>query len=247
MDWSTHYPAFVDHNVVDAGAPVKTENESQPSKTLSTNVTIADIGCGFGGLLFALSPLLPDKLILGMEIRTHVTSFVQDKIAAMRKQSLAPETAAPARVDDTTQHTSLAKQPYQNISCIRANTMKFLPNFFSKAQLTHIFLCFPDPHFKLRKHKARIVSATLNSEYAFVLAPGGRVYTITDVKDLHLWMAGHFDTHPSFRRVTDTELTGDACVAAMLVETEEGKKVDRNNGEKFVAVYERLPNQDYPP
>jgi tRNA G46 methylase TrmB len=46
---------------------------------------------------------------------------------------------------------------------LRANTMKFLPNFFTKAQLNKIFLCFPDPHFKARKHKARIVSTTLNS------------------------------------------------------------------------------------
>jgi tRNA (guanine-N7-)-methyltransferase len=26
---------------------------------------VADIGCGFGGLLFALAPIMPDKLLLG--------------------------------------------------------------------------------------------------------------------------------------------------------------------------------------
>lgn len=60
--------------------------------------------------------------------------------------------------------------------------MKFLPNFFRKGQLSKIFLCFPDPHFKTRKHKARIVSTTLNSEYAYVLREGGIIYTITDGK-----------------------------------------------------------------
>jgi Putative methyltransferase len=29
-------------------------------------VEIADIGCGFGGLLIALSPVLPDRLMIGM-------------------------------------------------------------------------------------------------------------------------------------------------------------------------------------
>ena len=91
----------------------------------------------------------------------QVTEFVQDRISALRAQN--PNTLQ-----------------YQNIACIRANTMKFLPNFFRKGQLSRIFLCFPDPHFKARKHKARIVSTTLNSEYAYVLREGGIVYTITD-------------------------------------------------------------------
>ena len=112
--------------------------------------------------------------------------------------------------------------------------MKFLPNFFTKSQLHKIFLCFPDPHFKARKHKARIVSYSLNSEYAYVLAPGGKVYTITDVEDLHLWMVEHFEKHPSFERVSNTEVEDDVCVEVMRSETEEGKKVERNSGSKSV-------------
>jgi tRNA (guanine-N(7)-)-methyltransferase len=118
--------------------------------------------------------------------------------------------------------------------------MKFLPNFFTKGQLSKIFICFPDPHFKVRKHKARIVSTTLNSEYAFVLRPGGIVYTITDVEALHEWVVGHFDRHPSFERVPVEEQDEDECVKIMMTETEEGKKVDRNNGQKYVALYRRL-------
>ena len=118
--------------------------------------------------------------------------------------------------------------------------MKFLPNFFNKSQLKKIFLCFPDPHFKARKHKARIVSTTLNSEYAFVLKPGGIVYTITDVEDLHLWIVAHFSAHPSFDVVTQEEQEDDICVQTIRVATEEGKKVERNRGQKFVACFRRL-------
>lgn len=100
-----------------------------------------------------------------MEIRTSVTEFVVEKIKALRTQN--PGKTAAAAAATTNEHGSddADKQPglYQNISCIRANSMKFLPNFFAKAQLKKIFLCFPDPHFKARKHKARIVSTTLNS------------------------------------------------------------------------------------
>ncbi|KAI7562176.1 hypothetical protein KC343_g8267, partial [Hortaea werneckii] len=133
----------------------------------------------------------------------------------------------------------------QNVSCLRANTMKFLPNFFRKAQLSKIFLCFPDPHFKARKQKARIVSTTLNSEYAYVMKPGGKVYTITDVEDLHNWMVEHLEAHPSFERITGDEVDGDECVDVMKKETEEGKKVERNNGTKFIAVFRRLEDPEW--
>ena len=118
--------------------------------------------------------------------------------------------------------------------------MKFLPNLIKKAQLSKIFICFPDPHFKTRKHKARIVSATLNSEYAYALRPGGMVYTITDVEALHNWMVHHFDAHASFERLSREEEQSDECIEVMSQETEEGKKVERNKGPKFIAVYRRL-------
>lgn len=75
-----------------------------------------------------------------------MTEFVQSKVKALRAQNAESDSTA-----------------YQNVACVRANSMKFLPNFFERGQLKKIFLCFPDPHFKARKHKARIVSLTLNS------------------------------------------------------------------------------------
>lgn len=211
---------------------------------LTKDVSIVDIGCGFGGLLVALAPKLTDELMLGkslrvpgisqcadvlegLEIRMQVTKFVQDKIKALRNQNVGSGL-------------------YQNIACLRANTMRFLPNFFAKSQLSKIFLCFPDPHFKARKHKARIVSTTLNSEYAFVLKPGGIVYTITDVQDLHNWMVVHFDAHPSFARIADDEQRADPCAETMRIETEEGKKVERNGGRKFIACFRRLEDPPWP-
>ena len=214
-----------------------------------------------------------------MEIRTSVTEYVTEKIKALRAQQKPPpaptDEALPAQADTSAASTLPTTVPgqYNNISALRANTMKFLPNFFVRSQLRAIFLCFPDPHFKTRKHKARIVSTTLNSEYAYVLRPGGIIYTITDVKDLHEWMADHLDRHPSFERVEKQEYekgaegsngeceadgsgtNGDEavsraemkmCVDMMMDETEEGKKVTRNGGEKYVALFRRLPDPDWP-
>lgn len=249
MDWAQHYPAFA------ASLPANGDAIITP-RPMTKKVEVADIGCGFGGLLFALAPRMPETLILGMEIRTSVTEYVQEKAKALRIQhSIAAAHEAEVRAgetDDTVpKYEGAGSHPglYQNVSCLRANTMKFLPNFFDKHQLSKIFLCFPDPHFKARKHKARIVSLTLASEYAYVLRPHGRVYTITDVEDLHNWMVGHFAAHPSFKRVAKEEEEGeneDECVSVMRTETEEGKKVERNKGKKFVAVFTRVEDPEWP-
>jgi tRNA (guanine-N7-)-methyltransferase len=233
MDWSSLYPHYVvDEPQQQTPPPAATETPSpeEPSqdlaaplrpKRISQPVEVADIGCGFGGLLIALAPTMPSTLILGLEIRVSVTHFVEDRIKALRAQN------ADAAL-------------YRNVGVLRANTMKFLPNFFRKAQLRKLFICFPDPHFKARKHKQRIVSTTLNSEYAYVLRPGGVVYTITDVLDLHEWMVQHFEAHPLFERVGEEEQEADPCVAIMRTETEEGKKVERCKGQKHVALFRRL-------
>ncbi|KAL6945157.1 tRNA (guanine-N(7)-)-methyltransferase (tRNA(m7G46)-methyltransferase) [Hanseniaspora vineae] len=207
MNWKKLYPGFIDPET----------NE------LTSKVTIADIGCGFGGLLVDLAPEFPQDLILGMEIRVQVTNYVEDRIIALRSQN-----------KDT--------RAYQNISVLRGNAMKFLPNFFEKSQLEKIFFCFPDPHFKQRKHKARIVTNTLLSEYAYVLKEGSVVYTITDVLDLHEWMVKHLDEHPLFERLDKEWEAQDKCVHIMTNATEEGQKVERKKGAKYIACYRRVPN-----
>lgn len=78
------------------------------------------------------------------------------------------------------------------------------------------------------------------------MRPGGIVYTITDVEDLHKWMVKHFDDHPSFVRLTEEEQEADKCVHIMRIETEEGKKVERNKGMKFVACYRRIEDPPWP-
>lgn len=83
------------------------------------------------------------------------------------------------------------------------------------------------------------------------------MYTITDVEDLHQWMVRHFEAHKSFQRIVDDEVEGKGewegkdgevamCVAVMRTETEEGMKVERNKGLKFVACYRRIENQPWP-
>jgi tRNA (guanine-N7-)-methyltransferase len=129
---------------------------------------------------------------------------------------------------------------YENISVLRANAMRHLPNYFRAGQLEKLFFCFPDPHFKASNRRRRIVSVPLLSEYAHLLAIGGRLYTITDVPELGAWMRAQLEAHPLFREVPPGELARDAAAALLPVATEEGQKVARNGGQTFVAVFERM-------
>ena len=45
-----------------------------------------------------------------------------------------------------------------------------------------------DPHFKAGTHRRRIISRAQLADYAYLLAPGGVLYTITDVPELGQWM-----------------------------------------------------------
>lgn len=115
---------------------------------------------------------------VGMEIRVQVAQYVTDRITALRIQN-APRSAQ----ESSSTLPSPAPGGYQNVSVLRANAMKFLPNFFERGQvstelpeasatthllnlnspnrspqLSKLFFLFPDPHFKARKHKARIIS-----------------------------------------------------------------------------------------
>ena len=160
--------------------------------------------------------------MLGIEIRVKVCDFVCDRIIALRQQN--PE-------------------KYQNISCLRSNAMKYLPNYFRKGQLTKMFFLFPDPHFKKQKHKWRIISQQLLSEYAYCLSVNGLVYIATDVQQLYDWMTDHLTRHPLFESLTQSEKDSDPVVPKLFDSTEEGKKVTRNGGQKFIAVFRRIEDK----
>jgi tRNA (guanine-N7-)-methyltransferase len=156
-----------------------------------TTPTVLDIGCGFGGLTLALASLLPNDVILGMEIRAKVTEYVRLRIVAARKKgfdskptvSSAPPTAATtvsvARPADSTSNDSgketssttvLPSKHHDYINCavMRTNSMKFLPHYFERGSIR--FFWFPDPHFKRKNHARRIVATRVLAEYTMPVA-----------------------------------------------------------------------------
>ena len=58
MDWASHFPAFLN--------PGPKQTNAAGARKLFKDVEVVDIGCGFGGLLVGLAPVLPDTLMVGM-------------------------------------------------------------------------------------------------------------------------------------------------------------------------------------
>ena len=127
-----------------------TEQNVVNKTTHLQNSTISYRKVTFFVFAVKLSPMFPTTLILGLEIRVKVSDYVKERITALRAKDAS----------------------YGNIACIRTNAMKYLPNYFTKGQLSKMFFLFPDPHFKKTKHKWRIISSTLLAEYAYTLRVG---------------------------------------------------------------------------
>ena len=82
------------------------------------------------------------------------------------------------------------------------------------------------------------------------------MYTITDGEEYHHWILRHFRQDEEsgagpgvtdlFERVSEEELERDPSVQVMKDATEEGKKVTRNKGHKFVAVFRRKADPEWP-
>lgn len=159
--------------------------------------------------------MFPEKLSMGFEIRDKVVNYVGEKIRSNRAKS----------------------QLCENIAVIRTNSMRHLTNYIRESQLEKIFICFADPHFKAANHRRRIVNLGFLSEYAYVLKPGGKIYLITDVEELHNWHVDHLERHSLFRRVEKEEAEKDLCYQLIFNKTEEGQKVERNKGQKWACLY----------
>jgi len=232
VDWSLHYPSFFGvasnngNKIVCNTGKYQVTYKSKVENEAKLAPTIVDIGCGYGNFLFPLSAEFPEQLILGMEIRDKVTNYGAEKINTSRINS--------------------GYQKFMNISVIRTNTMKTIHNYFRKGSLEKMFFCFADPHFKKTNHRRRIISTGLLSDYLYCLKVGGKIYVVTDVKDLFDWEVRHMDIHPMLEKLPESENEADPCVKFMREETDEAKKVIRNEGTIWHAVFRKCeePNTD---
>jgi tRNA (guanine-N7-)-methyltransferase len=67
-----------------------------------------------------------------------------------------------------------------------SNASVDLPHYFQAGQVARFFINFPDPYFKRRQHKRRVMADELVKDIWGALAPGGELFFQSDVWDLAL-------------------------------------------------------------
>lgn len=83
-------------------------------------------------------------------------------------------------------NSECARLGVDNVHSVFANMSVDMPRLFSGASVERFFLNFPDPWFKSRQHKRRVIGPGLVREIARALTVGGELFVQTDIFALAL-------------------------------------------------------------
>lgn len=130
-----------------------------------------EIGCNRGRFLRDIAKRHPERQYLGVELRK--------KYARKAKK----------RVE---------RHDLDNAFVIHGDANHVLPVVIDDGQLAEMFLLFPDPWWKTRHHKRRVIQPDFLDLLARKMKPGGKVWIRTDVGPLAEDMMADLDAHDSF-------------------------------------------------
>jgi len=142
-----------------------------------------DIGCARGEFLMSMATLQPDWNFLGLEIREPLVEQANAMVSELGLSNL------------------------HFLFCNVNNSLPPLLNSFPVGTLQRVTIQFPDPWFKKRQAKRRVVQPELVDTLATYLTVGGVVFLQSDIEAVAVEMRDRFDAHPAFQRQgTDTWL-----------------------------------------
>jgi tRNA (guanine-N7-)-methyltransferase len=141
-----------------------------------------DIGCARGEFLLRMAALEPDWNYLGLEIREPLVEQANATVAELGLSNL------------------------HFLFCNVNNALTPLLESFPEGVLQRVTIQFPDPWFKKRHAKRRLVQPELVNELATYLIPKGIVFLQSDVETVAREMCDRFDEHPAFHRRGETWL-----------------------------------------
>lgn len=142
-----------------------------------------DIGCARGEFVLSMATLEPNWNFLGLEIREPLVEQANAKVSELGLKNL---------------HFLFGNAN---------NSLKPLLNSLEAGTLQRITIQFPDPWFKKRQAKRRVVQPELVDVLAAYLVDGGEVFLQSDVEAVAVEMCDRFAEHAAFHKQgTDTWL-----------------------------------------
>lgn len=142
----------------------------------STQSLDVEIGFGRGVFLRHWATSYPTHRVVGIEVRRPLVTVLEERVAALA---------------------------LENVTLFHGNGLLFLEDAVPQNTVNRLFVFHPDPWFKKRHHKRRVIHEEAVLLMARCLKQGGRLYISTDVTALFADMCEALGDSGCFRPVED--------------------------------------------
>ena len=136
-----------------------------------------DIGFGRGMSLFERAALAPDSRIIGIEVKTKLAYKVAERA---RKHDL------------------------RNLTILCGDAREILKRAEPSGSVQRVSLHFPDPWWKKRHDKRRVIGEALLAELGRLMAPGGTLFIQTDVEHRAEQYVAQLRAQPELRLLSES-------------------------------------------
>jgi len=159
-------------------APRAPEGEfSLGSLVKGTGPIELDIGFGRGLSLFERAEAAPGSRIIGIEVKTKLAYQVDER---------------------------LRKRQVQNVSVLCGDAREILKRAQPSRSVRRVSLHFPDPWWKKRHDKRRVIGEALLTELQRLMEPGGELFIQTDVEHRAEQYLAQIRERPAFKLISET-------------------------------------------
>ena len=172
-----------------------------------------DIGCAAGEFLFDLALVNTSWNYLGIEIREKLSKTAKEKVR---------------------------EKEIKNLFFVFGNANNILNDVQSEfiiKNLNSISFNFPDPWFKKRHHKRRVIQPELINILSKSLQKGSLIFIKTDVKDLFDYMDNTISSNLNFKKIDEKDFNYSESFNPNKVKTNREKYVIVNKLDIFDRIY----------
>ena len=172
-----------------------------------------DIGCAAGEFLFDLALVNTSWNYLGIEIREKLVKTAKAKVR---------------------------KREIKNLYFAYGNANNILNDLQSKfiiQNVKSISFNFPDPWFKKKHHKRRVIQPEFINILSSLLRTGSLIFIKTDVKDLFDYMDGIISNNLSFKIIEKYDFNYSESFNPYKLKTNREKNVIINKLDIFERIY----------
>ena len=175
-----------------------------------------DIGCASGEFLFDLALANTDWNYLGIEIREKLVKTAKLKVR---------------------------ERDIKNLYFVFGNANNILNDVQSKfiiKNLKSLSFNFPDPWFKKRHHKRRVIQPEFINILSSSLQKGSLIFIKTDVKDLFDYMDCNISSNLNFKKIDKKDFNYFKSFNPKQVQTNREKYVIVNQLDIFERIYIKI-------